>query len=48
MTYETILEEAILVTFKFTEDLDWSTFPMQDFQEFSFGNPFFTLDMFSF
>lgn len=32
----------------FSEDLDFSTFPYQTFQTFSFDSDLFTLDMFNF
>lgn len=48
MGFESEFEESIVVTLQFTEDLDWGTFDIENFQNFTFDNPLFTLDLFTF
>ena len=48
MEFETNLEEAIIVTLTFSEEINFTTFDYEGFQTFSFDDSFFTMDMFNF
>jgi hypothetical protein len=42
------LNKMIYIDMGFTEDLDFSTFPMETFQTITFSSDLYTLDMFNF
>lgn len=47
MYFPNTLKEAIWVDLNFTENLNFSIFPKETFQSFSFDDPSFTIDMFT-
>lgn len=48
MKFSNSVKDQIIVDMIFSEDLDFNTFPYEDFQTFEIDNNLYTLDMFDF
>lgn len=48
MYFSDSTNQKLYIDMKFTENLDWTTFPYQAFQTISIDNDMYNLDMFTF